>query len=479
MNDYLTCDESVNAAFRTLLRMEFWPYTECVDNAIRMLIDDTHAIRRWIILKNVEGVPKDREGYWCGELHLEFRDDENRYSFYGKIIDKITDTIEEFCITFESADVDTEIFNSCSNVEMWEEPWGFLRRVALAIVIKSELPGNYCNSKEKELLPVIRELVNLGYFVGTPKEEYFSFCELKSMANQFGYRKIEELFEKLETIKLENDKLFFTTVKKLIDCLCQHEYEPLWREIYNKLADSQAEYPDKVEAVCDNKLLVHTREEIQKLLESKGYSGTYPDFVKKGELKGIHLVKSYNLSYFAGQEKNVKYFIHCRESLEEPEYLTIQFVSGTSFMKKGEDESDIFGCLFNAKGRRIFNTMCHFIPLCEEDVKKKDDLDTSVNIAVKKAECIKLDEKERKIYYGKMIPGWGHFWNMFLFAGGMYSILMTLAGMLICIVATVAFGLFENISEVFSVLPWGPLFVITWILGGGMMGLVEVLAGRK
>ena len=78
-----------------------------------------------------------------------------------------------------------------------------------------------------------------------------------------------------------------------------------------------------------------------------------------------------------------------------------------------------------------------------------------------------------------LVKRYKNFWNMFLFAGGMYSILMTLAGMLICIVATVAFGLFENISEVFSVLPWGPLFVITWILGGGMMGLVEVLAGRK
>ena len=311
-----------------------------------------------------------------------------------------------------------------------------------------------------------------------PEQEFFLFGELKRLAHQYGYNKAEILFGKLETIK-PGDDAFYKTVKKLIAILCQKQCEPLWREIYNKIAESQAEYPNKVDSLCNKELLMSVRNDIQALMESKGYIGTYPDFVKDGVLNGIHLEHSYNMTYFVGMEKRAQYHVHCYESFEENDYLTIQFLCGAAFLKKDEQETDIYDCLFNAKGRRLFHTVHHYIPLQPEEEAKPDNLETSVTIAVKKTECIKLTKSEQKEYYGKLIPGWGMFWWVFLIGGGMFGIAMTLIMMLLCIITTAAFGLFADIPEMLKTMPWGLLLAIGWIGFGGAMGIVEVLAHRK
>jgi hypothetical protein len=346
--------------------------------------------------------------------------------------------------------------------------------------MKADLPGDYCNAEEKELLPLIKEIVALEYWMQLPEQELFSFSELKKLARQYGYNKAAIMLGKLETIKPDDSK-FYKTVKKLTMLLCQKQYEPLWREIYNKIAKSQTEYPNKVDSLCDKELLMSVRRDIQTLMQSKGYIGTYPDFVKDGVLNGIHLERSYDMTYFVGMEKRAQYHIHCCESFEENDYLTIQFLCGTAFFKKSEAgmDVDIYDCLFNAKGRRLFHTMHHYIPLKTEEDNEADNLETSISIAVKKAECIKLTKAEQKEYYGKMITGWEMFWWVFLIGGGMFSITMTLIMMLLCIITTAAFGLFADIPEMLKTVPWGLLLAIGWIGFGGAMGIIEVLARRK
>lgn len=77
-----------------------------------------------------------------------------------------------------------------------------------------------------------------------------------------------------------------------------------------------------------------TVHDIQTLTESKGYIGTYPDFVKDGVLDGIHLEYLYNMTYFVGMEKRAQYHIHCYESFEDNDVLTVQFLCGAAFLKK-------------------------------------------------------------------------------------------------------------------------------------------------
>ena len=476
--DFAVVDNAAKSALKKLLELEFWPEIKAVGSDIKIITDDTPAFRRILTLKNADAVPMGKEGYYCQNLGIVLKKEQNRVCFYGELEDPVEELTIPFALTFENAEAEIEIYNSCNNMTFWENPWDFMRTISFAIGMKADLPGDYCNAEEKELLPLIKEIVALEYWMELPEQELFSFGELKRLAHQYGYNNAENMLDKLETIK-PSDNAFYKTVKKLIAILCQKQCEPLWREIYNKIAESQAEYPNKVDSLCDKNLLASVRNDIQALMESKGYIGTYPDFVKDGVLNGIHLEHSYNMTYFVGMEKRAQYHIHCYESFEENDYLTIQFLCGAAFLKKDEQETDIYDCLFNAKGRRLFHTVHHYIPLQPEEDAEPDNLETSISIAVKKAECIKLTKEEQKEYYGKLIPGWGMFWWVFLIGGGMFGIAMTLIAMLLCIITTVAFGLFADIPEMLKTMPWGLLLAIGWIGFGGAMGIVEVLAHRK
>ena len=478
--DFTVVDEAAKSALKKLLELEFWPKIKVVGDDIKIITDDTPAFRRILTLKNADAVPMGKEGYYCQNLGMVLKKEQNRFCFYGELQDPVEELAIPFALTFENAEAEVEIYNSCNNMTFLENPWDLLRTISFEIGIKADLPGDYCNAKEKELLPLVKEIVALEYWIELPEQEFFSFGELKRLSQKYSYSKVERLLGNLETIKPSNNS-FYKTVKKLIAILCKKHCEPLWREIYNKIVESQAEYPNKVDSLCDKELLMIVRNDIQTLMESKGYVGIYPDFVNDGSLNGIHLEHSYNMTYFLGMEKKAQYYIHCSESFEENDYLTIQFICGTAFLKKDEEEKeiDIYHCLFNAKGRRLFHIVQHYIPLQDEENTKADDLETSVTIAVKKAECIKLTKAEQKEYYGKMIPGWGLFWWVFLIGGGMFGIAMTLIMMLLCIITTAVFGLFADIPEMLKTMPWGLLLAIGWIGFGGAMGIIEVLVHRK
>ena len=476
--DFSALDVSAKSALKHLLELAFWPEIQAVGSDLKIITDDTPTFRRTLTLKNVDAVPKDKQGYYCRNLGMVPKKEENRFCFYGELEDPVEDTAEIFALTFENATVEIEVFNPCNAITFWENPWDFLRTISFAIGMKADLPGDYCNRKEKELLPLIKEIVALEYWMKQPEQKLFSFSELKKSARKYGYNQAERLLSQLETIQ-PGDHAFYKTVKKLMAILCEKTCEPLWRELYNRISASQTEYPNKVDSLCDKEVLSNVRKDIQTLMASKGYIGTYPDFIQDGVLKGIHLEHSYNMTYFVGMEKRVQYHIHCFEALEENDSLTIQFLCGTAFLKKSEEETDIYDCLFNAKGRRLFHTVHHDIPLRTEKNAEADDLETAVTIAIKKAGCIKLNKTEQKQFYGRMLPGWGIFWWIFLIAGGMFGIAMTLIAMLLCIMTTAAFGLFSDIPEMLKTMPWGLLLAIGWIGFGGAMGIIEVLASRK
>ena len=473
-------DKNVSAALIVLLQKEYFPVLDSVGNNINIVTDETWAFKRTLTLKNVNNAPSDKEDYLCVNLSIGFKEAENRFCLLGELEHPIDDTAELFALSFESAEVDIDIYNACNHQLFWDNPWTHLKSICTSINIKSEIPHNYCNSKEKALLPIIREIDKLNCWFEVPEENPYSFSELKRLAIKYGYNKIEKMLSKLETLKPDDSKCF-KLFNKLINTLCEQQYEPLWRDIYNRIADSQAEYPDEVESLCDKKLLANIRNDIQKLMESKGYIGEYPNFVKDAVLNGVHLVRSYDMAYWVGMGEKSQYHIHCFESLEENGYLTIQFLCGTALLKKDEIEqgTDIYGCLFNARGRRFFSTVHHYIPMNDELDAQADDLEESITIAVKKTECIKLNKSERREFHGHIIPGFELFLGVFLIAGGLFAIAMTLATAIICIVLTTAFGLFYSIPEMLLSIPWWLILVLGWLGFGIPMGLVEVMSRRR
>ncbi|MBP3605639.1 MAG: DUF3878 family protein [Clostridia bacterium] len=476
--DFSAVSKEARSALRALLDLAILPEFERDGSDVRVVVDDMPAFRRVLTLKNADAVPKDLEGLYCDSLGLILKKEEGRYCFYGMACDPEDGRESLFAMTFDGAEAEVEVYNACHYMTFMEDPWDRLQAICFSVGAKAELPGARLNESERELLPLIREIVKLEYWL--EGQECLSFNEMKKAVRRRGIGKAEALLCRLEQIK-PSDKRFYPTVKRLTTVLCEQKNAPLWQEIYKKLEASQAFYPDRVDSLCDPLVLSSLRQDIQRLMESYGYEGTYPDFHKDGALRGIHLAQSYGMTYFVGNEKHARYRIRCYESYDE-ETLSVQLLCGTAFLKKSEANGavDLHDCLFNAKGHRLFHAFYYHRPLCEtEDDAELVDLETAVGIAVKRTECQGLTKEERRATAGTRHSSLALFFLVFLIMGGLFGVMMTFCMMLICVLATAAFGLFASIPEMLQAIPWWWILAIAWGGFGGAMGVLEVLAQRK
>lgn len=243
------------------------------------------------------------------------------------------------------------------------------------------------------------------------------------------------------------------------------------------IKESQSEYPSQAELCCDTKRLSETRGEIQRLMQAEGYSGTYPDFFKKGSVKRVHLAESYNMDYFVGAEKNVVFCVHCTEETFDGN-LSVEFLCGTELLKKNETEGDIYSCTFDAKGRRFFTTVSYNSAV-EESSEAQDSLEQKVKIAAKRAELKRLTKEERKAIYGFDMPYFRLFAAIFIFAGGLFGIFMTLGLMLMAVLFALIDGQPQTVPSMITDIPWWFCLVFSWVAFGGAMGIITVLSKRK
>lgn len=435
---------------------------------------------RTLTLVNASGLPEENFDYLDFENGSLIKQGDE-YILSGKAENYDDDSTTPFSIRFTDAEVDVTLFRASEQIST-ETPWHHLATIAGNILSKQlNLSGDYLNDREKELLPLIQEISALGYWMFILHDSKTAdFSQLKSYIVRFGYNELLPVFENLEK-NFSDDKKKNRIIRNLISKLNTQKYEPLWRDLYNTIVETQAEYPTEATAHCPTELLNETRSNIQKLMEFHGYSGTYPDFIKKGTIRGIHLVESYGMSYFVGAKKNVAYHIHCTENYYSG-YLSIDFLCGTEILRKGETAGDIYSCMFDAKGRRLFKRVSyesdHINPDGDRECETQD-LELRVQIAVKKAELIKLTKEEEKELLDFDFPYWKLFLLVFVFMGGLFGFFMTIALMLMGILLLLIFAIPQEIPSMFSEIPWWALFLLAWVLFGGAMGVITVLAKRK
>ena len=82
----------------------------------------------------------------------------DRYCICGALEEPTDNAVFPFEMTFASAEVQVSPYNACAETVVWENPWCYLRGIALSIVEKADLPGDCCNAAEKEQLSLLREL---------------------------------------------------------------------------------------------------------------------------------------------------------------------------------------------------------------------------------------------------------------------------------------------------------------------------------
>ncbi len=448
-----------------------------IENDVVIDVDSSYSYSRRLILHNASGIPKaDVDCLYFG--NGAFTEQNGVYCLSGETQNYEDESAVPFTICFSDATVENQIFRldkKCFD----DTPWQHLQTLACEMLDKADLFEETLNAREKEILPLMAEIEKMEDLVEIP-EEYnnTNFPVLKSYIRQFGYDALLPLLESFEQND-QDDKKKSSAAKKLIAKLNMQSYEPLWRFIYQKIVDSQEGYPAKPAVWIDQAVLAQTRMEIQKQLERYGYTGTYPDFSKEGSLPGIHLEENYDQLYFVGMKKNVVYFIHCSEEFFD-EHLTVEFLCGTAVLRKNETVEDVYACLFNAKGRRLFHQVTYESGYkTEEGDIASDDLEEQIAIAVKKTELKRLTRKEKDLYYDDPIPVLKTFLGILLFGGGLFAIILTAAVFLLCIVFVCLLGQWRSIPEMIAEIPWRLLVLIAWIGFGGAMGLFTVLAKRK
>jgi hypothetical protein len=310
----------------------------------------------------------------------------------------------------------------------------------------------------------MQELAKLDPLLGflPPDDTYnVSFPLLKQYFEKYGYKKALKIIKKMEKANIPYNKYQYFD-NQLLNLLNTQAYEPLWRELYGKISVSQKEYPTQYSAP------EHIKDKIQKLMEERGFTGTYPHFTKNGEITGVRLANSYGLSYFVFGEKNVVSFVDCIEE-QFGETTIIQFVSGTALLKNGETAEDIYSCTFNAKGRRLFNTTLYDID--------SDNPETMVNIAVKRSQLDKLSKEEKECI--SVPSALVTFLVAFFFFGGFFAIGFSALFIPAMMLLTACIDGWSMAVRGLTEIPWGYMFVACWILFGGAKGILTARAGRK
>lgn len=458
----------------------YWPVTELLDKDIRMYFEETTTYIKQLTLKNVKNFVPALVGASVENCSIVFNREEKRYCICGKAETFSGDGLIDVNVSFDDAEVELSIVNPCCDNISFENPWDYLGVLSDSICAKSDIHREYLNEKEKSLIPLLRDIVEIEY-PNFESEEVPSFNELESLFKQYDCGEAIKLLHKFKVLRLENRSVhkLYKTFRKLVNLLSKKKYEPIWREVFEKIKESQKEYPSKVEMLCDRNLLNDTRAEIQKLMKDKGYEGTYPDFIKQGKINNVRLAQAYNTTYFVGFEKNVKHFVHCVELFEGNGTLTIQFLCGASLLKKDGDEKDVFGCMFDAKGRRFFSVLQHHIPLDREYDGEMCDVARAVAAAVKKAELLKLNKAERNDYNEYHISEFKYFMWLFVTFGGIFGIGLTLTSMLVAGGFTYIVGDLADVWDVLKTFPWWQCLTVGWIGYGGAQGIVETLVRRK
>lgn len=464
--------KDVRDALNDMIFNQFYIETIHSDNNnATICIESNAGYDRTVTFIDAFGVP-DKTYHELDFIDISFNQSNDLYVLTGETYNWDDDVCTPFAIRFKDIQVDISVYNATNELYA-STPWDKLTSIAWTILDKSILCEECINEKEKNLLPLIAELCTLTYWGKVPDTYNTSTLPLlKDYALRYNYKKVLELLGRYKLVLEDSDKRLKLHLS-LFNELNLQKYEPLWRELYSLLAQSQADYPNKAEVLCPRELLLHTRAQIQAYMEEHGYTGTYPDFIKSSRIKGIHLAENYKQSYFVGLNQHTLHHIHCTEDYIN-EQLHIEFLCGTQILGKNDNPCDIYGCIFNANGHRFVKTVNYI-----DSKDSSNTLDDYMTIATKRAEFQKLTKEEQYILFGGSSNSLSLFLLMFTFLGGVFGIIMTIAFMAMAILSALLVGQPEVIPSMITEIPWWICLVFCWIGFGGIMGIITVLVKRK
>lgn len=431
---------------------------------------------RLLILKNATGLPNGHIDALTFSATPALCRKEEGYCLFG-IGENWEEEIEiPFSIFFTDAELEVYLYRA-DEALFGGTPWDHLLQIATDILAKRELPGAPLNALEQEALPLLYELAKLTYWAKIPKEYQESgFPLLKAEAEALGFPELPPRFDAIKSISPESFHAF-NSIGKLLSTLNLKKYEPLWRALFERIQKTQEDYPSRKEQdTALQKERKEARRIIDKQLKAHGFEGEFPHYYRFAPMRSLHFANSYDISYLAGWHPRAAFHIHCIEEPIENGFI-IEFLCGNALLRKGEQSKDIWACLFNAKGRSFYQHFFYQFDGAENSMEElKRALPIYTQVAAKRAELAPLTKAERKELCG-FDGAFSAFLLPFLLMGGLFGLFMTLGMMLFAIIM----GFFEGQSPAYMLqgFPWLMIFLLSWILFGGAMGLISAFASRK
>ncbi len=445
-------------------------------DTVKLMLDDAASIYRVLILEGccpditskehedmftLHGIRKTDGGYIL-ECILEY---------WNEDADDYAERKTE--IFFAHVSIRTEIFALTGHSLFADAgPWTILADLTRQIVHKSEISMQYLSEKEAAILPLCREITAIFWNY----EPGMTFPRFRERLLQIGDEKAIKL---LDDTKTEEQSFFVRSdrEKKINRYLCKAKFEPLWREIFDAVLDSQSVYPAKAERLCSKKQTDALRRAVTLTLRDAGFAGEYPCFERTEDLLVPRLVHCYDESYIVMAEKSVKEYVYCTESCDE-DGRTLTFLTGTDFTR-GRVTKDVYSCMFEEKDRRHFTVTDHVLPKGE-----KIQTDSAPSIAalllavIKRAACRRLSKQDKRAIEGTngfTVAAWG----LFIFLGLFFGLFMTLGMALIGALVILIFEGSDGLSVLAEPSIWIFCFLFCSIAFGTAMGIVERASMRK
>ena len=439
-----------------------WDLLECPDfdrklspenGQLKVEIDSGTACIRVLTLYDVSGVPEGAD-----ELRFESlikRRDE--YRLVGEAEDYSAGETKLFTIRFSRAEVDTKV---CRVRSPWPDcsPWETLVFTAFQLTEKYRISEALFNSGEMALLPLLEEMARLSHYAD-PEEpgSGAAYPQFRKLLEAYGGTELLPILEKLEQSDQFPKK--GRCLQKLFAKLNTVRYEPLFRNIWDRIAASQQDYPTRAQILLAEDKLTDLRSRIHSLMKLYGYCGAYPDYYKNTSIKGIRLAESYGMDYFVVGEKNV--ISHIRVNEVFTDRMCLELICGTQVLKKNQERGDYLSCTFNSKGRTFAKAI-----FCEEN-----QLGILLPIADKLARLQRLSREEKSLRNTEKSPSWLVFLFWLILGGGGFALLFIPLMMgftaIVCLLA--------GDPVVLTDVPWLHSFLFCWLGYGGLMGLVMAL----
>lgn len=393
-------------------------------------------------LMEPSGMPVEKEiGFFDP---YELKEDVDAYILTGHISDLDYENVEDVQLRF--SDAETTFGNlRLEPIDRYGRPWQCLADCGRELLHKAQMAGELLNDRERAILPMLREL---GMVTGYGSDEEISGFDLLRA------RFTPELHPYLDQMErsIKNWKKYRKYADQLLNRLNRVEYLPLWKKIRDEIADTQTDYP--VSSHVDPEVV----RRIEEGFHSRGYSGSYPEFVKTGTIEQSREMRSHDTCKWV--RKGTPGVFHIR--VVELNMGQLQFLCGTELLTDGEQSLGFDSCGFDAKGGCFLRDVTW---------TEGDDLDRRLLLAAKKAELRKLTRQEKD--FGELV------WPLFLIAvlgfGGFAAICMTVGMALVAGLVSLLFGGADAMWNVLTVLPYGKVFWFTLATVGGTLGALVLL----